>query len=86
MKLLSTFAVLMSVAVTIQSNSFAGSLPYLTGKEAKMDEDQLRHIELEVGKHLDKKDLAGAVTLVLRKGALFISKLTVGKIWRHAIP
>ena len=70
MKLLSTFAVLMSVAVTIQSNSFAGSLPYLTGKEAKMDEDQLRHIELEVGKHLDKKDLAGAVTLVLRKGGI----------------
>jgi CubicO group peptidase (beta-lactamase class C family) len=70
MKLLSALAVLMSVAIPFQSKSCADTLPFLTGKEAKIDIDQLRHIELAIGKHLDKKELAGAVTLILRKGGI----------------
>jgi hypothetical protein len=60
----------MSVAISFQSNLVPTHCLSLTGKEAKMDIDQLRHIELAVGKHLDKKELAGAVTLVLRKGGI----------------
>ncbi len=60
----------MSVIISFHSHSYADTLPFLTGKEAGMDESQLRHIELAVGKHMDEKELAGAVTLVLRKGGI----------------
>ena len=73
----------MSVIISFHSHSYADRLPFLTGKEAGMDESQLRHIELAVGKHVDDKELAGAFTLVLRKGCIVTWKPTAGKIWHH---
>ena len=70
MRFAATLTALMSVVIPFQFNMKADSLPFLTSSEAKMDGAKLRQIELEVGHHLDKKELAGAVTLVLRKGGI----------------
>ena len=70
MKLLPIFAVLTCMAFPFQSNLSADSLPFLTSEDSKMDGTKLRQIEQAVGKHIDEKELAGAVTLVLRKGGI----------------
>ena len=72
MKVFSTLIILMSVIISFHSHSYADTLPFLTGKEAGMDESQLSHIELD-----------GAVTLVLRKGGMSTWKPMDGKIWHH---
>ncbi len=46
----------------------AGELPFAPPEDVGMSSAKLRGIEQAVGGHLDKNHLAGAVTLVLRKG------------------
>lgn len=70
MKFLSLFVILMSVVIPFQSTIHAATLPFVSPKEVKMDATILRQIEEAVGKHIDQKELAGAVTLVLRKGGI----------------
>jgi len=46
------------------------SLPFLSPQESGMGVSQLLTIEQQIGKALDKKKLAGAVTMVIRKGGV----------------
>lgn len=64
------FIVAVLVALKVHDSCDAGQLPFAAPEDVGMDAVKLRGIEQLVGEHLDRRELAGAVTLVLRKGAI----------------
>lgn len=68
LRVIFTFAVFVSIHS--HHTCFANQLPFAASEDSGMDAGKLRGIELAVGKHLDRKEVAGAVTLVLRKGSI----------------
>ena len=64
------FVVAVLVALNINDSCRADSLPFAAPGDVGLDASKLRGIEQVVGEHLDRKELAGAVTLVLRKGSI----------------
>jgi len=48
----------------------AANLPLAAAKDVGVSADKLRGVEQAVGEHLDQQHLAGAVTLVMRKGQI----------------
>ena len=57
-----------TLSVLLVSQSLAASLPTARPEEAGLSTDRLKRIHDVIQAHLDAKDLAGAVTLVMRKG------------------
>ena len=64
------FIVAVLVALNVHDSCSADPLPFAAPGDVGLDASKLREIELAVGEHLDRKELAGAVTLVLRKGSM----------------